>query len=261
MSLSDLDLPLLPSSDQIRRREFATVRRGYDADQVRDYLIAVAAQVEALEAEIRETRLDPGASGKEDAAPESILAKPEASPYEELAKRLASVIEAADSEANGIVDEAGADARRMLEEARSEADRIRVDAQARAEEARQLGSDVLEKAKIEAERTLSSLSSRREGLVHQLTEMQSKLLSVARDIDATIDERGRWTEDAAETEADEEPETKTETETATEAGASTAGDVVDPRYEELWVSSETVDLPDLTSIELDFDDGGTDSKS
>jgi DivIVA domain-containing protein len=250
MSLSDLDLPLLPSSDQIRRREFATVRRGYDADQVRDYLTAVAAQVEALEAEIREIRLSPGGPGPKGSEPEPTLAKQEMSPYEELAKRLARVIETADSEAEGIVDEAGADARRMLEEARSEADRIRVDAQARAEEARQLGSDVLEKAKIEAERTLSSLSSRREELVHHLTEMQSKLLSVARDIDATIEERGRWSEDGPETEAQ-----------TTEAEPSIAGDVVDPRYEDLWVSSETVDLPDLTSIELDFDDGGTDTES
>ena len=32
----DLDLPLLPSAEQIRRREFATVRRGYDPDQVRE---------------------------------------------------------------------------------------------------------------------------------------------------------------------------------------------------------------------------------
>jgi len=35
---NDLDLPLLPSAEQIRRREFATVRRGYDPDQVREYL-------------------------------------------------------------------------------------------------------------------------------------------------------------------------------------------------------------------------------
>jgi cell division initiation protein len=251
MSLSDLDLPLLPSSDQIRRREFATVRRGYDADQVRDYLIAVAAQVEALEAEIREIRLSPGGPGPKESEPEPILAKQEASPYEQLAKRLSSVIEAADTEAKDILDGAGEDARRMLEEARSEADRIRLDAQARAEEARQLGSDVLEKAKIEAERTLLSLSSRREALVHQLTEMQSKLLSVARDIDATIEERVPWSEDGPETEA----------ETTTDAEPSVAGDVVDPRYEELWVSSETVDLPDLASIELDFDEGGTDTES
>ena len=40
--MSDLDLPLLPSAEQIRRRKFATVRRGYDPDQVHEYLNQVA---------------------------------------------------------------------------------------------------------------------------------------------------------------------------------------------------------------------------
>ena len=38
MPTSDLDMPLLPSAEQISRREFATVRRGYDPQQVRAYL-------------------------------------------------------------------------------------------------------------------------------------------------------------------------------------------------------------------------------
>src|SRR5262245_65012096 len=49
----DLDMPVLPSAEQIRRREFATVRRGYDPDQVRDYLFQVAMQVETLERDLR----------------------------------------------------------------------------------------------------------------------------------------------------------------------------------------------------------------
>ena len=53
---NDLDLPLLPSAEQIRRREFATVRRGYDPDQVREYLQGVAGQVETLERELRDQR-------------------------------------------------------------------------------------------------------------------------------------------------------------------------------------------------------------
>src|SRR5829696_8786577 len=56
-SMTDLDLPLLPSAEQIRRREFATIRRGYDPDQVRDYLHQVAAQVETLEREVRDAKL------------------------------------------------------------------------------------------------------------------------------------------------------------------------------------------------------------
>jgi len=46
--MSELDLPLLPNADQIRRRMFATVRRGFDPDQVREYLKQVADQVENL---------------------------------------------------------------------------------------------------------------------------------------------------------------------------------------------------------------------
>jgi DivIVA domain-containing protein len=45
------DLPT-PRSDQIRRRQFATVRRGFDIPSVRRYLEQLAAQVEALERSI-----------------------------------------------------------------------------------------------------------------------------------------------------------------------------------------------------------------
>ena len=58
---TDIDVPFLPSAAQIRRREFASVRRGYDPDQVRDYLSQVAEQVEMLEQEVREAKLQPGA--------------------------------------------------------------------------------------------------------------------------------------------------------------------------------------------------------
>jgi DivIVA domain-containing protein len=60
---NDLDLPLLPSAEQIRRREFATVRRGYDPDQVREYLQGVAGQVETLERELRGPRKETKAQG------------------------------------------------------------------------------------------------------------------------------------------------------------------------------------------------------
>ena len=57
---TDIDLPFLPSAAQIRRREFASVRRGYDPDQVRDYLAQVAEQVDNLEGQLREARLEEG---------------------------------------------------------------------------------------------------------------------------------------------------------------------------------------------------------
>ena len=49
MSTGETGLPLVASGEQTRQREFATVRRGYDPDQVRAYLDALAAHVDALE--------------------------------------------------------------------------------------------------------------------------------------------------------------------------------------------------------------------
>src|SRR6266513_2839494 len=111
---NDLDLPLLPSAEQIRRREFATVRRGYDPDQVREYLQGVAGQVETLERELRDQRKDakaqrPPTPGESLAAavtagqvmtpvtPATALPPtPPQDPYEAIAKRFAGVLESAD---------------------------------------------------------------------------------------------------------------------------------------------------------------------
>ena len=48
MSSTEFDMTVAPSAEQIRKREFATVRRGYDADQVRDYLRQVRYECPAL---------------------------------------------------------------------------------------------------------------------------------------------------------------------------------------------------------------------
>jgi DivIVA domain-containing protein len=117
--MSDLDLPLLPSADQIRRRKFATVRRGYDPDQVDDYLSQVAEQVEALETDLRDERQAAARQrpGSETAADKPAAAAVKTSPamaaaaaaapsteseeaaYERISKRFASVLKSADEEA------------------------------------------------------------------------------------------------------------------------------------------------------------------
>ena len=69
MPTSDLDMPLLPSAEQIRRREFATVRRGYDPQQVRAYLTSIANQVGTLERELSQLRLEVGSAAARDRRP------------------------------------------------------------------------------------------------------------------------------------------------------------------------------------------------
>jgi hypothetical protein len=121
-----------------------------------------------------------------------------------------------------------------------------VDAQARAEEARQQGNEFLEKAKAEADRVLVGLSARRQDMVQQLQDMQSRLLGVAKDLEVAI-------EDPAP--APEEPVAKSEPATSEPAVKSevTGGD--DPVDSlEGMLSDEDVDLPEIPSLELDFDD-------
>jgi len=257
---NDLDLPLLPSAEQIRRREFATVRRGYDPDQVREYLQGVAGQVETLERELRDQRKE--AKGQRPPTPGESLAAavtagqvmtpetpgstppptPPQDPYETIAKRFAGVLESADKEATAALAKAKAEADRVLQEARSEADRIKLDAQARAEQAKQQGTDSLAEAKREAERILGSLSERREVLVTQMHDMQSKLMSVAKELEASID-------------APERPEGGDPAPAPSQSG--TSDDVVDPRYEDMWAipkGKKMVDIPDLAALDVDFED-------
>lgn len=286
---SDLDLPLLPSAEQIRRREFASVRRGYDPDQVRDYLGAVATQVETLERDLREARLT--AETAAPAPPATATAPaPKTDPYEELGKRIAGLVATADQEAIRLVDEAKTESSRILQEARTEADRIRTDAQSHAEEVRQQAADVLAEAQAKADAIVAGLAERRENLVTQLQTMQSRLLNVAKELDVTIEDGG--TSAAASVSASSAPEPvvtapvskaptpaaepaaegppRARTDAAAVAEGDDLADLVDPRYEDLWVSADAataepdtdadastgdaeIDLPDLASIELDFD--------
>ena len=249
---TDIDVPFLPSAAQIRKREFATVRRGYDPDQVRDYLVQVAEQVETLEHDALEAKLIGGAAGSPGAATGGPPGPPPSDdPYERLAKRLTTLLATADREAEGILAEARADASRIMNEARTEADRVRVDAQARAEEARQQGNELLERAKQEADRVLVGLSERRETLVQHLQDMQTRLVGVAKELEVAI-------EDPAAARASTAP------------GASPApathdtGEADEDRQDpvdglEGMLPDDGLDMPEISSLELDFDDDADDS--
>lgn len=252
---SDLDLPLLPSAEQIRRREFASVRRGYDPDQVRDYLEGVATQVETLERELREVRMIAETAGAAPAAAATAQpATPASDPYEELGKRVAGLIATADQEALRLVDEAKTDSSRVLNEARAEADRIRTDAQSQAESERQQAAETLAAARAKADAILEGLSGRREHLVTQLQSMQTRLLNVAKELNVTIEDGGASASAAVSTSAGP---VRGRTDSAAVAEGDALADLVDPRYEDLWVSpdadADAVDIPDLASMELDFD--------
>jgi len=261
MSSTELDLPFLPVSDKIRRVEFATIRRGYDPEQVREYLQQIAKQVDTLEQELREARLRTAPQEQVVALPAQ---GPADDPYERLAARVADVLRASDEQAEKILQDAYKEAALTLVEARSETSRIRVDAQSRAQDARQQGDAILQNAKVEAERVLSSLSARRETFVEQLQQMRSRLIGVAQELETAIDEPSDDEPRAASPEAgarefdlldamSEEPvatppvATKPAVDEQT-AAAGDEDDPIDPRYEDLWMSRKIIalDSRDLT---------------
>jgi DivIVA domain-containing protein len=180
MSSTELDLPILVTPEQIRRREFVTTRRGYDVEQVRDYLEQLSQQVEQMETVLRSAKLQADAAERSQSGPRR-------DPYQQLSDRFAEVLRTTDREADRIRREAKEEADRILREARMEADRIRLDAQSRAEQAREEAERAVREARSQADRTISGLSTRRDALVEQLAAMQERLIGVAHELEAAIE--------------------------------------------------------------------------
>jgi DivIVA domain-containing protein len=276
MSATNLDLPVLISADQIRRREFVTIRRGYDPDQVRAYLEQLADQMEVMRSMVNEARSDALTAVR-------AAAEPRIDPYEKLAARVSNVIREADGAAEKIRAEAQSDADQLTGQARAEADRIRTDAQARAEEARERADTAVRVAREETDRTIAGLATRRDALVGQIASMQERLLGVAHDLERAMDVKVSLPEIepmlamAPEAEAgngDAEPLAETSegsegefddphdegndepfgTIVVGEAEDGNGTPIVDPSFDELWAGTEAIKLefPQIPALDLDW---------
>jgi DivIVA domain-containing protein len=289
MSTTNLDLPVLISAEQIRRREFVTIRRGYDPDQVRGYLEQLADQIELMRVLLRDAQAEAQSALR-------TTAQPRRDPYQQLGERVASVIREADQVAETIKTEAHRDAELVTRDARAEADRVRTDAQAKAEDARSQAETALRAAREQADRTIAGLSTRRDALVDQLAAMQERLIGVARDLESAMDvevaipdlasikdlrlepdelEGSMQDQDTgpngtvSSTSAADAAETEADLETGSEASAirepaivvGEAGDVadddgstiLDPSYDELWEGTDAMQL-DIPALDLDWGD-------
>src|SRR5437867_2268337 len=94
MSTADLELFGPPDADSVFPR-FTTVLRGYDPDQVRDYIFRLVDRTEALETELQEAREDRDAARRR-----YQMARDDA--YNQLGVRMAELIRLADQQAEKI---------------------------------------------------------------------------------------------------------------------------------------------------------------
>jgi DivIVA domain-containing protein len=188
---------LLPSASAGRNRQptFATVFRGYDPNQVAEYLSGVADHVEALESnvhqlesELKEARQGIGAQdtvGDQD-------------PYDGISPRVADLVRTFDQDVERLRAEAEAEVQRLLADARTESERLMADARTDAERTRLTAQDEAAQARAEAERTLrdariasdqalSTLGARRDALVDELRAMRDRMLDTAKVLETTIE--------------------------------------------------------------------------
>jgi DivIVA domain-containing protein len=177
----------LITSKQVRERAggglFARTLRGYDIEEVNVFLVKIANQMEAAEHRPPpETR----AAAVRSAANAAVV--DQGDPYERLAERLADMLRSADKESERLVEDARAEAERSTTQARTEADRLRAEAEAAVEEARRQAEEILRSAKTDAEESTSSLTARRDALLIELREAQTKLLDAARTLGTGAEE-------------------------------------------------------------------------
>jgi DivIVA domain-containing protein len=291
MSATNLDLPVLISAEQIRRREFVTIRRGYDPDQVRAYLEQLADQTELMRVLLRDAQVEAETAIR-------TISQPRQDPYQQLGERVASVIREADHVAETIRGEAHRDAEKVAREARADADRIRTDAQSKGEEARARADAAVRAAREEADRTIAGLATRRDALFDQLASMQERLIGVAHDLESAMDlkvslpdiesirdlldgteeREGSIVNEAAPPHETKKPDVLDASDApADPAGAPIEGvdrigspettvnvreagddddepNILDPSYEELWDGTDAVklDLPEIPALDLDW---------
>jgi len=251
MSSIELDMQLTLSADQIRRREFVSVRRGYDPDQVRAYLKQVGDQIEKLEdrARVAAARAAEALQAKAETeaklleVPPAPALTPEVDPYSELSERMANMLRMAERYSEEIRREAEEECVKMVAEARSAADKIRIDAQGSAEELRQEADDVMQSARRNAQQILSDLNPKRDALVAELEEMRARLLFMAQGIESVSeDESVELGLDLSEAQLG--PTSQPEPETSMVFS--------DPQFAELWLNpdpSGPTPAPTLDEVE------------
>lgn len=188
MVIEDPDLLRPPTADRIREASFATVRRGYDPNQVLRYLGRVADHVRALEDQVRELESElPEAHRQRNPAARRNEGAPTREPYERVSAHLTDLLRNFDLEVDRLRREAEGEADAILAEARSEADRLRLDIQAESEAARARAERALQDARAQANRVLLDLSSRRQAVLDELRLLHDRLVATTRDLAISIE--------------------------------------------------------------------------
>jgi cell division septum initiation protein DivIVA len=198
--------PLAPSaiSGSLPTPGFKTSRRGFDQEQVLDYLGMISTRLQTLEGQERRLRSEVEMALKQrdsalmerdalvqqrdealrerDAAHEERISADEMT-YEQVSGRVTELLVALDREVAKIRTEAETEADRIVSDARAEADRTRRE----TEESRNAAAYEAKLAREEAERSLADLTARRDDILSELQRTCDDFLDVIGRLADSID--------------------------------------------------------------------------
>jgi cell division septum initiation protein DivIVA len=179
MSTADLELFGPPDAESVYPR-FTTVLRGYDPDQVHEYIMALVARTESLENELDEAR-----EQRDSARRRYQMARDDA--YNQLGARMADFIKLADQQADRIRREADDEAKQQVSEARDLAQQIRREAEEQDERLRLQAEEVLQHAVAERDRLLGGLSLSRELALAELSTARDHLSGIVAQLESAME--------------------------------------------------------------------------
>jgi DivIVA domain-containing protein len=164
--------PLVETLKKKPNRRFASVKGGFDAEQVDAFLVAIASSIEALETKSHELEVTaPPPAG--DAA-------------EGITKGIERIGEVVEREIKRMLAEARAEAATIVSEAGDAADGIRKDAEGDAARSVEEASMHLTQVEADARRIPSDAAERRRQMIEETQKMQERLLRIATELDLVV---------------------------------------------------------------------------
>lgn len=188
--------------------EFKTTRRGFDQQQVQEYIGQLNTRLQTVENLVRQLRTESeqaqqqrdtairerdvivqqrnAALRERDTALQS-RAPSEADAYEQVSDRVTALLVALDRDVEKMRSEAEAEAEQIVSRARSEAYRVRRE----AEDAHTAALEASKEARAEGERSLADLTLQRDDMLDELRDTCSRFLEVIGSLAASIEGAGR----------------------------------------------------------------------
>jgi DivIVA domain-containing protein len=159
--------------------QFTRVLKGFDADEVEEFLEQMARRTQSLEKALEDMREQRDAAQRRYAS-----VKDEA--YRQAASRMADVLRTADLQAERLRTESEDEATHRVAEATKQGEQIRFEAQTEAQRLRQEGASILRLAQAESERVLGGLAARREAMIAEMGVIRDRMNGVLEQLENVI---------------------------------------------------------------------------